>query len=445
MAFRPWPRAGTGAGAGGVALGTALRAVLIAALAFAGLVAVGRHLYATALILAGAAAVVALDLARAATAADRLLAQFVEGLMVEGHERPIPPPGLRRLGEAVDRALARLSAGRAERHQRIDYLEALTDNVSAALLVLDAGGQVVGANRAARLRLGEVEGPLQALPALGPDAARRLLDLPPGAREIVQLADGRAMLAQVAGFVVPQGGHHRLIALQTVFGELDAVEVKAWQDLVRVLAHEMMNSLTPIVSLADSIALRLREQGATGDLALATDAIARRGAGLMAFVDRYRQLADLPPPVRTRFKLSDLVGRIDLLMAPLMQADGVAYASRVTPPALKIAADPDLLEQALINLVKNALDAVRGRPGAAVALSAHLAEAELVIAVEDNGAGLPEGDAEAVFVPFFTTKPGGSGVGLTLSRQIVLAHGGRIEHQRRQPHGAIFRLVLPAS
>jgi two-component system nitrogen regulation sensor histidine kinase NtrY len=438
MDSRPWR------GAGGAALGTALRAVLIAALAFAAFVAVSRHLYATALILGGVAAVIGLDLARSATAADRLLAQFVDGLMAEGYERPTPQPGLRRLGESVDRALDKLSAVRAERHQRIDYLEALTDNVAAALLVLDAGGTVVGANRAARLRLGETAGPLVSLPVLGPTAARRLLDLPPGAREIVQLADGRAMLAQVAGFVVPNGGRRRLIALQTVFGELDAVEVKAWQDLVRVLAHEMMNSLTPIVSLADSIALRLREEGAAADLAQATEAISRRGAGLMAFVGRYRQLADLPPPAKSRLKLAELVARIDLLMAPLMAAGGVAYASRLDPPGLRIVADPDLLEQALINLLKNALDAVAGRPGAAVALSARLTETELVIVVEDNGPGLPDGDAEAVFVPFFTTKPGGSGVGLTLSRQIALAHGGRIEYAPRPPHGAVFRLVLPA-
>jgi two-component system nitrogen regulation sensor histidine kinase NtrY len=435
-------------GAGGVALGTAVRAGLIAALAFGAFVALAHHLYATALIAAGIAGVIVLDLARAATAADRLLAQFVDGLMAEGYERPTPQPGLHRLGEAIDRALDKLSATRAERHQRIDYLEALTDNVAAALLVLDGQGIVVGANRAARLRLGEVAGPLLSLPVLGPEAAQRLLDLPPGAREIVQLADGRAMLAQVAGFSVPNGGpnggRRRLIALQTVFGELDAVEVKAWQDLVRVLAHEMMNSLTPIVSLADSIAVRLREQGIPDDLAQATEAISRRGAGLMAFVDRYRQLADLPPPARSKFKLAELVARIDVLMAPLMTTAQVSYASRVEPPQLRIEADPDLLEQALINLLKNALDAVRGRPDAAVALSARLTETELVIVVEDNGPGLPQGDTEAVFVPFFTTKPGGSGVGLTLSRQIVLAHGGRIEHARRDPHGAIFRLVLPA-
>ena len=437
-------------GAGGAALGTTLRAVIIAALAFAGFLALSHRLYATALILAGVAAVVALDLARSVAAADRLLAQFVEGLMAEGHERPTPQPGLQRLGEAIDRALVRLSASRAERHQRIDYLEALTDNVAAALLVLDPAGIIVGANRAARLRLGEVAGPLIALPALGPDAAQHLLDLPPGGRQIVQLADGRAMLAQAAAFAVPGGGRRRLIALQTVFGELDAVEVKAWQDLVRVLAHEMMNSLTPICSLADSIALRLREDGGlresgtTEDLAQATEAIARRGAGLMAFVDRYRQLADLPPPAKARLQLSELVARIDLLMSPMMQAAGVAYASRIEPPRLKIVADPDLLEQALINLLKNALDAVRGRADAAVALVCRLGESELVISVEDNGPGLPQGDTEAVFVPFFTTKPGGSGVGLTLSRQIVLAHGGRIEHERRAPHGAIFRLVLPA-
>lgn len=432
-------------GAGGFALGAGLRAALIGGLAFAAVLAASRHLYATALILAALAVLVALDLARSAAAADRVLAQFVDGLMAEGDERPITAPGLRRLAEAMDRALARLSRTRAERQQRIDYLEALADNVAAALVVVDEAGGVVTANRAARLGLGDVSGPLSAVPGLGAATARRLLDLPPGAREIVRLADNRAVLASVAAFSAPQGGRRRLISLQGVAAELDAVEVKAWQDLSRVLAHEMMNSLTPICSLAEVAAARLREPAGadTTDLAEAMEVIARRSAGLMSFVDRYRQMTDLPPVTKERLALSEVVAGLDRLMAPLMGEAGVAYSSQVAPASLKLPADPDLLEQALINLLKNALDAVRGQDGGAVRLSCLAGEDHVAIVVEDNGPGLAVDDPETAFVPFFTTKAGGSGVGLTLSRQIALAHGGRIEHARAVPHGAVFRLVLP--
>jgi signal transduction histidine kinase len=211
-----------------------------------------------------------------------------------------------------------------------------------------------------------------------------------------------------------------------------------------VLAHEIMNSLTPICSLSETLQARLRAPDAEpAEVAEALDVIARRSAGLMHFVERYRRLTDLPSPEPARLRAADVVARLDKLMAPMMAEAGVDYASVVTPPQLAFQADPELLEQALINLLKNALEAACGRPGAAVRLGVRLEESQVALIVEDNGPGLPAGDPEAVFVPFFTTKDAGSGVGLTLARQIALAHGGRLEAQARPGGGAAFRLVLP--
>jgi two-component system nitrogen regulation sensor histidine kinase NtrY len=431
--------------AGGFAIGIWVRSLAIGALGFGAIAAGAHHLYATALVLAGAGAVVGLDIARSAEAADRTLAQFVDGLMAEGAERPVAPAGVRRLGDAIERAMIRLGAARAQRQQRVDFAEALADSVVAALLVVDRAGNVVLANRAARHLLGEAAGALDRFTALGPETARRLSDLRPGAQDIVKLDDGRAVLASMTGFSVPGGEPLRLIALQSVSGELDAVVLKAWEDLVRVLAHEMMNSLTPICSLSESIAGRLRsdDAGPPTEIADAVEVIARRSAGLMNFVERYRRLADLPAAARTPMPVAAFVDGLGRLMAPLMREAGVGYASSVEPVDLILDADPDLLEQAVINLLKNALDAVRGRPEAMIRLSCRLEDGRALIAVEDNGPGLAAGDAEAAFTPFFTTKAEGSGVGLTLARQIALAHGGRLEHQPRAPHGAIFRLWLP--
>jgi two-component system nitrogen regulation sensor histidine kinase NtrY len=432
-------------GAAGFALGAGLRAIAISVLAFGALLAGERRLWATALVLGGVLALVVLDLIRSTRAADRTLAQFIDGLMAEGYERPTTPTGLSALGVAIGGALDRLASTRAERQQRADFMEALADTVAASLLVMDDRGAVTAVNRAARVSLGAGAGPLSAIPALGAETARRLMALPVGAHEIVRLADQRAMLAQVSGFTTG-GGSRRLIALQSVSGDLDAVEVKAWQDLVRVLAHEMMNSLTPICSLSENIAARIGEAdspAARAEVVEAAEVISRRGHGLMNFVERYRRLTDAPAAVKSRTSATELVRDLDRLAAAMIGDDAIAYSSAVQPSWLTLDADPDLLQQAAINLLKNAVDAVRGRPGAQVRLTCTLEEDQVALTVTDNGPGLPLADPEGVFVPFFTTKEGGSGIGLTLARQIALEHGGRLEHRAATPRGAIFQLLLP--
>lgn len=430
-------------GAARFALGVALRAAALGALAFGAALAGSDGRYATAVVLAAAFLIVLFDLVRSTAAADRMLAQFVEGLVAEGYERPAPQGGLRRVAEAADAALARLDAARAERQRRVDHLEALLDNVTAILLVLDASGEVVSANRAARQGLGVQGGPLVAAPQLGAEAGGRILALPPGGREIVRLADGRAMLAQAALFAT--GARVlRLVSLQSVAGDLGAVELKAWQDLVRVLSHEMMNSLTPICSMSESLTTKLRAGTAQpAAVADALEVIGRRSAALMSFIDRYRRLTDLPTADKAKVAATELAARLDALVGPMMQEAGVDYASRVLPRGLVLQADAELLEQALINLLKNALEAAAGTPGAAVRLGFQLEEGQAAIVVEDNGPGLAGVDAEAAFVPFFTTKAGGHGIGLTLARQVALAHGGGLDHAPRAPHGAVFRLWLP--
>lgn len=419
---------------GRFALGVFLRAGAIGGLALAAFWALGQQFWATALVAAGLAALLAVDLVRSAQAADRMFAQFVDAIAADGLERPRAPPGLARFAAAVERALDRAAASRAALRQRIDFLDALADTVPAALLVADEAGRIVTANRAARLSLGAESGRLSGVAKLPPAVAARLLELGPGAREIVRLADNRAVLVQAASLTLPDR-RLRLFAFQDVAGELAPVELKAWQDLVRVLSHELMNSLTPICSLSESLAAGVKDPVQ----AEAAQVIARRAAGLMDFVERYRRVADVPPPVKERLVVADLFARLE----PLVRAmDPAADVAARAPPGLAVRADAALLEQALINLAKNAVEAVRGRPGARVRLLAEAEADHVVLTVADNGPGLI--DAEVAFVPFYSTKPGGSGVGLTLARQIALAHGGGLEPVPAEGGGAAFRLRLPA-
>jgi len=275
------------------------------------------------------------------------------------------------------------------------------------------------------------------------EAAEVVRALAPGARQIVRLADGQDTLASVAQFSTPDGRRRRLIALQRITGELDAVESKAWQDIAQVLAHEMMNSLTPISSLSESLEDLLRRSDSLGEAAAAVEAIKRRSLGLMNFIERYRLVAELPKPLPRPIAAHAFIAGIDQLLSATLKEKGTAFRSTILPADLQIRADPELLEQAVINLLRNSIDAVADSACPTVEVSCHSEDGQAVIEVSDNGRGLSRDQMSQIFIPFFTTKPGGSGIGLSLARQIVLAHGGQIEARENSPKGTVFKLILP--
>ena len=427
-----------------VAAGLAVRSVLIGVLLLAALwLVTDQRLYATGAIVAGAAVLVAIDLARAVRAADQLFANFVEALAAGSADAP-PRSAARfpALSSALASAVRRLDSERMSRERRVQELEALADTVAAALIIVDGGGRALMANRAARELCGAGGVRLGDIAVLG-GAAETLAQLAPGARIIVRLADQRRMLAAAAGF--RSGGlPWRLISLQSLSAELSAVELKAWQDLVRVLAHEMMNSLTPIVSLAESISA-LDGPDARAEAASAIEVIARRSSGLMSFIERYRRVAEVPSPVVEEIEAAEFLTGIEGLIRRQLGGKAIVFSSRVEPGDARIRADPELLEQALINLLKNAAEAVDGRPDPRIELACIAGDGETTLTVSDNGRGLPQVDPELVFTPFFTTKAGGSGIGLSLARQIVLSHGGALVATPNTPQGTVFSLTLPGA
>lgn len=428
------------------ALAIGWRAVVLAALAYTVIALLAQtQLYATAVVVAGMAAWVVADIARLIARLDRSAEQDFERLAQVGSDIPVASlADVPRANEAFERAAYALNAARTGRQQQLEYLQTLLDTVAAALIVIDEQGRVTLANRAARaLTSGPVD-TLDEIAALGPAGARQLLALAPGARAIASLAEGRRVFVAVSQFGVPGRPPQRLLSLQRIAGDLDAVELKAWQDMADVLTHEMMNSLTPIASLSESLETLLRGH-ANSEVAGALEAIKRRSRGLLDFVGRYRAVAELPAPQSQRVRMDDLLRGIDRLLIPTFKQKGIAYRSSVRPHDIACMADPQLLEQAIINLLRNAADAVADADEPRVDVTCEVRDDRMVLAISDNGCGVPDARREQIFVPFFTTKTGGSGIGLSLARQVVLGHGGQLDVRANGARGTVFSMTLPVA
>jgi two-component system, NtrC family, nitrogen regulation sensor histidine kinase NtrY len=430
---------------GGFVLAVLLRALLLALLLAALLhLLLHTQFYATALVMVLCGALTVADLVLLTAREHRSAERFLDALSASALETPVQRSAIpESLRLAYDHTLTRLREERRQQQQHAGYLQTLLDTVPAGLLVLQADGTMAFVNRAAYRLLGEPAQQLAQLPALDATAAAQLASLAPGTHRLVQLANGRRLLASAAQFTTPDGTTQRLIALQRLAGDLDAVEQKAWDDMARVLAHEMMNSLTPIASLSQSLDGLLRTGGRNEEVAAALETITRRSQALLRFVERYRQVADLPEPQTRDLQLGQLLAGVRRLLRPALDERGIVLATRVTPDDLGARADADLLEQALINLLRNAADAAAGEPQPRIGIDCRAEHDQCIIEVCDNGPGLDPAQREQIFVPFFTTKPGGSGIGLSLARRIAQAHGGQITVLANEPRGSVFRLTLP--
>jgi signal transduction histidine kinase len=437
-------------------IGVTLRAVIVALLVTLIVYLVSRtQLYATALVVGLGCVGVIADLARLTLRASLWIEQDLERLVAEVSDAPAASfvPQDASLAPR-ERAAAALNAARVARQRQLEYLQTLLDTVSASLIILQPDGRVTLVNRAARGLAGAAVHRLEQIEAVGAQGALSLLALRPGTRQVVPLAGGRQMFVVVSEFAAPGQSPQRLVALQRIAGDLDAVELKAWQDMVQVLAHEMMNSLTPISSLSESLESLLRQESirgaaTTNEVAGALEAIRRRSLGLMDFVERYRSVAELPAPKRQPLRMDQLLSGIDRLLSSTLRERGIEYRTVVSPPDLGVDADPQLLEQAMINLLRNAADAVtavkRDEGGAPprIEVSCERRDNQVILSVADNGAGVPEDRRDQIFVPFFTTKAGGSGIGLNLARHVALGHGGQLDVRANRPRGSVFTLTIP--
>ncbi|QBI04265.1 sensor histidine kinase [Pseudoduganella albidiflava] len=284
--------------------------------------------------------------------------------------------------------------------------------------------------------------------ASDPEALYELLAAQPAdERRLVSFDTERGLeraLVAVSTLTV-QGDGQRLVALMPVESQLEAEALNAWRQLVHVLTHEIMNSLTPVASLSRTAHDLLGELSAdlpadaSEDLSTALDAIARRAASLVDFVSSYRSLSTLPQAQPERVHLGRLFARLAALVGPHWQARGGSAEFSVEPASLEVMVDPGQLEQALINLLKNASEATAQVASPRATITARLGRGgRLRIEVCDNGPGVPVDLAPHIFTPFFSTKKQGRGIGLAMVRQLVHGNGGTVRYARSVSNGARF-------
>ncbi len=289
---------------------------------------------------------------------------------------------------------------------------------------------------------------------LNPVFAKRIEELGDNARTLIQFTTQGETKTLAVDIRTPLilDKPHKLITFQDINSEIEQKEIEAWHKLIRILTHEIMNSVTPIASLTETMQTLLEDKNGNQrkaqeisdetikDILFSLKTIHKRSEGLLSFVDTYRKLTKIPQPTLETFHVRDMLEQISTLMHHHLKGTSVKFEVNATPTDLLVHADPKLIEQVVINLVTNSIHALENKPDGLITLNAYEENNRIVVEVSDNGKGIPEKELEEIFVPFFSTKKEGSGIGLSLSKQIMSLHGGTIKVKSQPGVGTSFFL-----
>ncbi|RXF69730.1 sensor histidine kinase [Arcticibacter tournemirensis] len=340
-----------------------------------------------------------------------------------------------------------------EKETQYQYLQQILEMIETGIVSYEEGeGEILWMNESLKkmLRLPYLK-TIHSLLKRDGHLYDEILTLAPGESRIVSIHPEAAsfkILLSATAFQT-EGRKFKLIAFQNINEALDETEAKAWQKLLSVLTHEIMNSVAPISSLADTLKNRLEgsvsnpaeDPCTTDDIRVGIEAIKRRSEGLLKFAETYRTLNKITTLNLKTIYVRDLFENLYQLMQPTLDNKNIEMDIILKDPGLQVEADTNLIEQVLINLVVNAIDAVKERPNPLISLSGSLSTGKkTTIQVADNGCGISPEIQEQIFVPFFSTKKTGSGIGLSLCKQIMLLHKGNIQVQSREGEGSVFLL-----
>lgn len=364
------------------------------------------------------------------------------------------------LSHEFNQVIGAFRKNKQEKEEHFNYLLTVIQHVSIGIIVYKKDGSVDVFNNAVKrmLKLPRLR-TISNLAVIDEQLPEKLLSIKAGEKSLIKIFidDELLQLSIHATQFRMRGETYILVSFQDIHPELEQKEIESWQKLIRVLTHEIMNSITPITSLTDTVGTILDNYNDSDDIneeffnediqdvKQAISTIGNRSKGLLNFVEIYRNLTRIPKPNFRHFYVNDLFSRVFELLKPKFAEANVETTVKVFPKDLKVLADPDLIDQVLINLLLNAIDAVSNEsvdnPKITVVASVNLNN-RTTIEVSDNGPGIKQDILDKIFMPFFTSKKKGSGIGLSLSRQIMQMHKGSISVRSKQKEGAIFTMIF---
>ena len=395
-------------------------------------------------------------------ATNRHLTSFLESIRYADFSRSFQFKGLGssfdELRNAFNDVIKDFQKIRSEKEEQYHYLQNVIQHIGIGLIAFRKDGQVELVNSSAKkiFQVNQLTR-IQSLETISQEVVDTLLGLTSGDKilmKVTVLGDDLQLAVYATEFKLR---NHEIIlaSIQNIHTELEAQEMESWQNLIQVQTHEIMNSITPIASLAETLDTRLKETGNSirdqlsqdtdkeiiGDIQDALDTILRRSKGLIHYVESYRDLTRIPKPSYKIMAIENLFTNVKRLMENEVNQKGIELRYSVHPRSLELTADEELMEQVLINLIKNSLFSLTDVENGFIEMKALLNnQNRIVIQIIDNGSGIVADEIDKIFIPFFSTHPGGSGIGLSLSRQIMRLHGGTITASSIPEKETVFTL-----
>lgn len=351
-------------------------------------------------------------------------------------------PDLNTLYQSMNRVNKQIQQLKIENRLQEQYFQRILEHLATGIITYNKNGFILHANSSAlNLLSTDVLTHLKQIERIDQKLYQTIKNIKPFERRLIAIKNiqGEVQLSLKSTSFTSKEDELIILSIQDIKNELDEKELESWMKLIRVLIHEIMNSITPITSLSESLSqiycsgeMPVSPEQITDKTITTTlqglNVIKKQGKGLMSFVESYRKLTRIPKPEKKFFRVSDLLNRVQILNNSLEKNSKLEVSYQLNEPALEIFADENLISQVLINLIKNAEEANENNPGGKIRITAGMGnDNNPEICIADNGPGISAENLEEIFVPFFSTRENGSGIGLSISRQIMGAHGGTLK------------------
>jgi nitrogen fixation/metabolism regulation signal transduction histidine kinase len=368
--------------------------------------------------------------------------------------------GFEGLADSAQQIIGAIASARIEKETQYQYLQTILEHIHTGVLTLDQKQEPELINPLALNMLGLYNTRKPSWTELekkAPEFTKMITSMGESGREMIRLRNtpsGKQLLVLVNSVKIG-GAPVKIITFQDIEPEIEQKEMESWQTISRIMAHEIMNSLTPLSSLTETGIMLLEKEGKPKEVSelsqktienlhTALKTISSRNRALTEFIGSYRQLSRLPLPEKKEFLVTDILSGISELYEVPCKNKGIDCSIATGPGNLKISVDEAQLKQVLINMVKNAIEALEGVENPGIDITVKRILHHVSIEIHNNGPVIPPEILEKIFVPFYSTKPEGSGIGLSLSRQIIRNHNGQISVQSEAGKGTTFKVLLPA-